>query len=476
MRRLNGSMVGAKYNNVTKERFLMLDFLRGIALMGICLANFPEFSLYTFQPPETTAAMPTARIDTVVKYLQLIFIDGKFYTIFSVLFGIGFSIFLSNALKKNRNGLLLFYRRMIVLLFIGLFHLICLWAGDILILYAFLGLFLPLFRTMSDKKLLITAVILLLFPILVDSCIAFFGWNLSAPVISATQHFHAKAGITKENFPVWLVEAKSYKEALSFNFAGSFIRMQEFIEGNRAFKVMGLFIIGFYIGRQRIYARLSDYTSVLKNIRNIGFMVGLPLSVLYAWNAMNGYPCALPGSAALYAFSVFPLSFAYISAICLIYLKYKSFSQVRNDEKNNFITKDRAIYSHGSQVASLFKKIASIIAATGRMALTNYLMQSVFGIFIFYGFGLGFGARTGLVHVEWIALAVFLVQMVYSSLWLRYFRFGPIEWGWRMLTYGEWLSIQYLSVFSFQFSVISFQFSVFSFQFLVIHNSQFFFV
>ena len=408
-------MTFTKHNDVTKERYLILDFLRGIALMGICLANFPEFSLYTFQSPETTASMSTAGIDTVVKYLQYIFIDGKFYTIFSLLFGVGFSIFLSNALKKNRNGLLLFYRRMVVLFLIGLFHLICLWAGDILILYAFLGLFLPLFRKMSDKKLLVSAIILLLFPIIVDTCVSLFGWNLSASVISATQYFHAKAGITKDNFPVWLVEANSYKDVLSFNFAGSFIRMQEFIEGNRAFKVMGLFIIGFCIGRQRIYACLDDYKAALRKIRNIGFVMGLPLSFLYAWNAMNGYPCMLPGSAALYAFSVFPLSFAYVSVICLAFLKYKK---------------------------GLLRKFAQTIAAAGRMALTNYLMQSVFGILLFYGVGLSLGAKTGLVHVEWIAFAIFLIQMCYSYVWLRYFRFGPVEWGWRLLTYGEWIGIK----------------------------------
>ena len=395
-----------------KERYIILDLLRGVALLGICLANFPEFALYTFQPREVVAAMPTAGIDTIVKYLQYIFIDGKFYTIFSLLFGIGFSIILSNAVKNNKNGLLIFYRRMIVLLFIGLFHLICLWAGDILILYAFLGLFLPFFRNFSDKKLWVWAVALLLFPILVDACITFFGWNLSAPVIKATKHFHDKAGITEANFPVWLAETGNYVDVLKFNIAGSFIRMQEFIEGNRAFKVMGLFIIGFYIGKNRLFANPEDYKVYLGKIRDIGFISGLPLSFLYAWNAMNGYPFGLPGTAALYAVSVFPLSFAYISGICLFFMK----------------NKERRIYK--------------VIAATGKMALTNYIMQSIFGIILFYGVGFCLGAKTGLVHVEWIAAAVFLVQIIYSNGWLRCFRFGPMEWGWRMLTYGEWLSIR----------------------------------
>lgn len=402
----------------SRERYIILDCLRGIALFGICLANFPEFALYTFLPSETTAAMPTAGMDKIVKYIQYIFIDGKFYTIFSLLFGVGFSIIISNAAQKNKNGMQIFYRRMIVLLLIGLFHLICLWAGDILILYAFLGLFLPLFRNVSDKKIWIGAIVFLLLPILVDTCIQLFGWNLSAPVIQATAYFHTKAGITETNFPVWLAEVNSYTDVLKFNVAGAFIRMQEFIEGNRAFKVMGLFLIGFYIGRNRMYARLEEYAPIICKIRTIGFAVGLPFSVVYAWNAMHGYAFGRTGSAILYVISVFPLSFAYIAAICLYYLKKK---RVR-------IKKEPRIFE--------------LPAAAGRMALTNYMMQSVFGIVIFYGIGFQLGARVGLVCVEVIACAVFLIQVLYSNVWLRYFRFGPFEWGWRMLTYGEWLSIK----------------------------------
>ncbi|MDR2231907.1 MAG: DUF418 domain-containing protein [Tannerella sp.] len=408
-------------SDIASARYLMPDLLRGIALMGICLANFSEFSLYSFLPASATAAMPSASIDTVVRYLQYLFIDGKFYTIFSLLFGVGFSIFFTNALKKKRNGILLFYRRMTILFLFGLAHLIFLWAGDILILYAFLGFFLPLFRNISDKKLIIAAIILLLIPILIDTCISLFDWNLSAPVIQATQYFHAKAGITPENFPIWLANAQHYTDILSFNIAGSFIRMQEFIECNRAFKVMGLFLIGFYIGRKRFYAQLGNYSSVLQKIMIIGFVVGLPLSALYAWNMTHNVPLKMAASAALYTFSVFPLSFAYMTAICLIYIKWKESASISR------------------RIAG---GIAHIVALTGRMALTNYIMQSVFGILIFYGIGLGWGAKTGIVHAELIALTVFSIQVIYSYLWLKYFRFGPMEWSWRILTYGEWLSIK----------------------------------
>jgi len=390
-----------------KERHIILDALRGLALFGICLANYPEFSLYTFLPKEATAAMPTASIDTFVKYFQYMFIDGKFYTIFSLLFGIGFTIILANAAQNNRNGMKIFYRRMSVLFLIGLSHLLFLWAGDILILYAFAGFFLPLFKNTPNKKLLLYGIGLLLFPILIDAGVEMFGWNLSAPVIRATQYFHSKAGITEENFPIWLVESQNYLDVLRFNLAGSFIRMQEFIDGNRAFKVLGLFLIGLYIGRNKIYANLEDNKTLLKKGIRYGFTIGLPTSVLYAWSAMNSHPLGLTAHSTIYAVSVVPLSLAYISIICLWYLKHKEYIIFR------------------------------IFAAPGRMALTNYIMQSVIGMIIFYGIGFELGAKTGLIYVELIATAVFCLQIIYSYLWLNYYRFGPLEWGWRMLTYGK---------------------------------------
>jgi uncharacterized protein len=391
-----------------KQRFIIVDFLRGIALLGIGLANFPEFALYTFQKDEIVEAMPTAGIDHVVKFLQYMFIDGKFYTLFSLLFGIGFSIIIS---KKGGNGGGLFYRRMIFLFLIGLFHLLFLWAGDILILYALLGLLLPLFGKVSNKKLLRYSGILLLFPIVIDTFIVLSGYHIAAPAINTSVYFQQKVGITDDNFGIWLLEADTYSDVLKFNLQGSFIRIQEFIEGNRVFKVLGLFLLGLYIGRNRIYADLEDNISLLKNIRFYGFLIALPLSVLYAWNAVHARPLGMILSAVLYAVSVFPLSFAYISAICLWYLKKKE------------------------------RFLLTVLAAPGRMALTNYIGQSVFGMFIFYGIGLGLGATTGLVYVELIAAGVFFIQIIYSYVWLRYFRYGPLEWVWRMLTYKKWLKI-----------------------------------
>ena len=396
----------------SSERYAILDVLRGIALLGICLANYPEFSLYTFQGREVVEAMPTADIDYVWRYFHFTFIEGKFYTLFSLLFGIGFSIIISNIAQKNQGVYTIFYRRMFILAIIGFIHLLFLWAGDILLLYALIGFLLPLFINISNKKLLIISSILLLFPVAIDTfrVLTDNRFSLVIPVKTAIEHFNAKNGITGDNFGVWLLEGKNYSDILKFNLSGSFIRCQEFIEGNRVFKVLGLFILGLYIGRNRIYARLEEHITLLRKVRNYGFIFGLPLSFLFAWSEVNHHPMGLVTNSAIYALSVVPLSFAYISTLCLWYIKNKE------------------------------KKIFKIIAAPGRMALTNYIGQSVIGIIIFYGVGFKL-ALTGLVYVEMIAAGVFIFQILYSNLWLRYFRFGPLEWIWRMLTYLKWLKI-----------------------------------
>lgn len=396
----------------SKERYIILDALRGLALLGICLANFPEFSLYSFLKSEIVAEMPTAGIDRAIRYMQYIFIDGKFYTLFSLLFGIGFSIIISNAMRKHVNGFSIFYRRMTMLLLIGFVHLMFIWSGDILMLYALLGLFLPMFRNLSNKSLLIAAAIFLLLPIGIDLFIMVTDINPSAVVVRTQQYYCARYGITDGNFAYWLRDADNYTDVFKFLIQGAFVRMQEFIEGNRVFKVMGLFLLGFYIGRNHFYARLEEKKKIVKQVAVWGSVIGFPTSLLYAWSAMNGHPWGLAGHTFLYTVSVFPLGVAYASGFCLFYLRKKEHWAFR------------------------------WLAAPGRMALTNYIGQSVWGILIFYGIGLGLGANMGLVYVLLLAMGVYVMEMVFSHFWLTRFQYGPLEWIWRMLTYGKRLSLR----------------------------------
>ena len=389
------------------ERYVILDALRGFALIGIILANYPEFSLYTFQPPEVAASMPMADADRVVRFLQYVFVDGKFYTLFSLLFGMGFSIIISHAAERGDGGFRLFYRRMAVLVLIGFFHLMFIWSGDILMLYACMGMLLPLFRRMSDRWLLRWAAFFLLLPVFVDCVTGLFGISLSAPAVRAQWHYCRMYGITEENFGYWLRDADTYREVFQFLVQGALVRVQEFVDGNRYFKVLGLFVIGFYIGRRKLYADLAEHKPLLRKVSSVGFFFGLPLSLVYAWSAVNGHPFGAAGHSVLYLVSVYPLGFAYAAWLCLLYLK--------------------------SREAAVWRWLA----APGRMALTNYIGQSVVGMFLFYSIGFGLGAGVGLAQTELTALAVFAFQVLFSWIWLRYCQFGPLEWVWRMLNYGR---------------------------------------
>ncbi len=200
-------------------------------------------------------------------------------------------------------------------------------------------------------------------------------------------------------------DADSYGRVFDFLVQGAIVRIQEFVDGHRWFKVLGLFMIGLYIGRHRLYADLAERKKLLGKAAGWGLCLGIPLSCLYAWDSMSGHPFGNGTHSLIYFASVYLTAFGYIGAIGLLYLRYKD--------------------------AACWK----ILAYPGRMALTNYIGQSLLGMLIYYGTGLGFGATTGLIYVELIVLCVFAFQICFSALWLRYFRFGPLEWVWRCLTY-----------------------------------------
>lgn len=394
------------------ERFAILDILRGFALLGICMANFPEFSLYNFLPQEVKSSMSTAAADNITRWLLYIFVDGKFYTLFSLLFGIGFSIIIRNAERKGANGFRIFYRRMGLLLVIGFMHLMFIWSGDILMLYALLGMLLPLFRRMSDKGLLRWAAFFLLLPVLIDFVCEITHTSLALPSVRLQEMYCARYGINADNFAYWLRDAEDYGTVFQFLVQGAFVRMQEFIEGNRYFKVLGLFLTGFFIGRNRIYADMEEKKALLSKVFRYGLAIGLPCSFLYAWSAMGRHPLGIAMHSVFYLASVYPLGFAYAAGSGLFYLKTKN--------------------------GTAWKWLAP----TGRMALTNYIGQSVIGMFLFYGIGMGLGTTFGLLQTEIVVLAVFLFQMAFSAGWMSAFKFGPLEWVWRMLTYGKWLGIR----------------------------------
>lgn len=403
------------------DSILYLDILRGIAILFIFLANITYLSGTKFYSEEIEASFATAKLDHALEIFFFTLIDGKFYSIFSILFGIGFVVQYNNVKKGKRSFVPFFTRRMFGLLLIGGFHLVFLWPGDILTLYALLGLVLILFRNFGNRRLLKWAAVLLLLP-MVHWCamyftgefypFALFGYvnehaatlGLITPESMGTDNprFSPAANITGSDFSTWFqIQVKL-----------PFLRLGGILMEGRIFKVLALFLIGIWAGRKILNKNILENKSFLKRVMFWGIAVGLPISILRAvvefgdhegiiWNFLYHL---------FYALSVVPMACGYAAGIALL------------------------VMSKPHRLEWL--------APVGRTALSNYLFQTVIAISIFYGIGMGYAGHFGFSIVVCMALLIFAWQVLFSTIWLRYFRFGPMEWIWRQMTYEKWIDIR----------------------------------
>lgn len=402
-------------NLSVKENFRragILDALRGFALLGICMASAGVLSLYIFKTLEQRAALSTAATDRYLAFFHYGFIEGKFYSLFSLLFGIGFAIIFYQKNGSSKKGMKFFYRRLFFLMLIGLAHSLYVWDGDILFFYALVGALLPLFRNMSNKALLSWVVLLLLSPIIFDLLKVFSQgkWNISSPVLRLAMNQDNKMGLTPDNLGTWLINNKSYEDLLNWSRSGFLWGWQLRLDSNRIPKVLAMFILGLYVGRNKIYSRISEYRNILRTVQKWAFAIGVPSAVLYVYFLIDNKSLPAPSGlwdTVFYTLNVGPLSIAYASTFALLY----------------------------NRSPQLFRWLQPV----GRMSLTNYVAQSVMGIAVYYGMGLGLGSYVGPSMFIPIAVTMFTFQVLYSALWMKYFDFGPLEWIWRQLTYGKLL-------------------------------------
>ena len=252
-----------------QERADILDILRGLALMGVLLDNIFGFTGYGYSSEAQMKALPTYYSDTALGFLELVFIHGKFYSLFSLLFGIGFSVILIRNEQKNLNPLPVFYRRLFLLACFGAAHLFLLWEGDILFLYAMIGCLLPLFRKCSDKTLVTWAVILIASPVLIDLVKILLHVKTGAFLEEIAFKIDEKNGITKDNFSTYLSKPGSgWQEWRNWQASGFLYRYSYLIESNRIPKVLGMFLLGFCAGRKMMYANLEQYVPLFKKIKS----------------------------------------------------------------------------------------------------------------------------------------------------------------------------------------------------------------
>jgi uncharacterized protein len=384
------------------ERIELLDVVRGLALFGIVTANMIIYSLYLYLPDPAKQAMGTHAFDRILDFLELFLIEGKFYTIFSVLFGIGFSIVLSRARAKGLVFRRFFLRRITILFAIGLTHAVVFWHDDILQAYALCGALLLPLTTARDRTILTLAILAYLAPMgikLADGIPVGALGDLQSALLD-------RFGLTRDTMvDTWT--RGSAGEIVRLNLSQVFTQVSFLLSSGMIFKIYGCFLLGFYIGRHEVYKKLELGRPILMGMAIGGFAIGLPLNALYAATFDSGsWLEAVSGT-----FGILPLSSAYVALCCWIWM----------DRERRYLLQ--------------------AFAPVGRMALTNYVGQSVLCTLVFYGTGLGLGGTMGPTLYLPIAFAVYAVQVQVSRLWLERFRFGPLEWLWRMLTYGEWLPL-----------------------------------
>ncbi|MEN1728633.1 MAG: DUF418 domain-containing protein [Pseudomonadota bacterium] len=387
------------------DRMQILDILRGFALFGILLANMIVFSglLFVWALPD----VQLTTFDQVVYYTLEVLLHGKFYSIFSILFGIGFTVFLTRAGQRGAGAKVLFAPRLALLFVIGLIHATLIWAGDILMLYAMIGFVLLLFHHCRSQTLLYGALGLLLLKIVLYGLM--WASGMDHPMRPSNPDPNAGPPM-----PVLIIAGyqSGYPDILQSNAYQLFGRWMLLIISLRPPAVLAMFLLGMWIGRVGLAADLDRFRALINRVAAIGLGLGLPLNGLWVWLVADSHRY-LPGSAmgllevAVGTFGVPLLALGYMALIAVL---------MRRD----------------AVAAGL-----SWLAPVGRMALTNYLMQSVCCIFIFYGAGLGFYGTVGHAKAALFVLPVFLIQIPLSAWWLTRFRYGPMEWLWRSLTYGQ---------------------------------------
>jgi uncharacterized protein len=395
---------GLASTSPTRERIQALDVLRGVAVAGILFANVLVFFGLFVMPPDRAAALPTAGRDAVALFLDKVFVDGKFYSIFSLLFGIGFGLQLA---RGGETALPRFKRRLRILLAIGAIHTFLVWAGDILMLYALLGFTLPWFARKSNRELLRWTVILLAVPTALY-VVALAAWTLvGSGGASSTQ---PDAGVPATILAIFESLGRGgINDAFKGNLVFVAIRWADLVATMRFPKVLGMFVLGLWAVRTGLAQSPSSHRTTLVRWSLLGWGVGLPMNVMAAL-AMQRWPYLPPSVGGLLgvvmqAIGIPMLGLGYAATVGL------------------FVVDGR--------------RLLNLFAPVGRMALTNYLLHSIICVVLSYGFGLGLWWRIGASTAMAVAAAIIVVQIPLSAWWLSHFRFGPVEWIWRRLTYGR---------------------------------------
>jgi len=377
-----------------------VDILRAIALVGIVVVNY--------QSPNLTGAGYAARggADSVVRTIVDLFFNGKFYPLFSVLFGFGMATQIIKA-RTRAGGFRLFYlRRLFVLFCIGVLHSILVWQGDILHVYAFWGLLLLACAGLSNRSLLVGGFVLIT------------AGAFQRPLVDL---FHLNGSVEQGLQGVRVYASTAAYGSLISRLVSQFV--SDGVHLNTYFRqldIPGLFLLGLYAGRRDLLSDVRGHAVLIRRVMFAAMAIGLfGLGWEFAVRRLagaagnaGGMPARIAGllggsTPTMIAKLYYKPALAVFYGCALILLLSRP----------------------------LFVRWLRPLSMLGRMSLTSYLVQCVIAAILFFGFGL-YG-RVGPAFACALAVAIYTVQIPLSAWWLRRYRFGPMEWVWRSLTYGK---------------------------------------
>jgi len=386
-----------------RERISELDVIRGFALFGVLWMNLYQH-VGSVIPPEVVQKLPTAEVDRLVGLVGRWLMLGKAQALFSMLFGFGFAIFYDRVTARGVDATRLYLRRLTILLLIGLVHVALVWPGDILHQYALVGFLLLIVRRWPSWLLLLLGVPL--------ASLLLSAAELGAPLVYGNQPPPWQAALTQAQEIRWEV----FRQSDYLAYVGSNVRTVwlEFYA-----QPLGLVVLGIVLGRLLMGTWLYRQGWVQNPTLHAAGIRRWGLSLLGAGLVIAGIRPALDlagrlnGNVELWTRPVADvamplLALGYAAGLILI-----------------------------CQSPTWAQRMSGL-AAVGRMALTNYVAQSLMYIFVLYGFGLGLMRFLGATAALGLAILFFAAQIVFSRWWLARYRFGPLEWLWRSATYGRW--------------------------------------
>jgi uncharacterized protein len=415
----------------SSERINSIDIIRGVALLGILLMNITGFGLYKayFNPINSGGS---TGLNLTVWWINSMFFEGTMRGLFSMLFGAGIFLF-TNRTSENTwgsNVTDLFFRRLLWLLFFGVIHsYLLLWDGEILYAYAIAGMFAFSFRHLKPKQLIIWATVFLLI-------------GTARIVGDYYQHKQTFETVTAANLK------KSKNETLSKEESKSIKEWDELVENDNATpeqlkdeiaeRNKGYFSIVMHKAHENQVAETTGL--YLYNFWDILAMMLLGIAflktgILKAAKSTRFYwIMALIGYAIGLCTNYFETNLIISNNFSILSI-YKSFNTYH-------LGRVATIFGHIAVIALFIKSgwlpfLQKSLAAVGRMAFTNYIMHTIICITIFMGFGFGMYGKLQRYELYYVVFSIWIFQLIVSPIWLKYFRFGPLEWMWRSLTYWE---------------------------------------